>query len=60
MTLPFLTEAFWRHCVLGRGAQRRALPRDQSEELKILNILFPQVGIKLTTCLSHIQSYVNK
>ena len=26
---------FWRHCVLSGGTQRRALPRHQSEEMKI-------------------------
>ena len=28
---------FWRHCVLSGGNQRRALPRHQSEEIKIFN-----------------------
>ena len=30
-----LTADFWRHCVLSGGAQRRAFPRHQSEEMKI-------------------------
>ena len=32
------------------GTQRHAMPRHQSEEIKILNILFPQVVIEATTC----------
>ena len=35
-TLRFpLSAEFWRHCVLSGGTQRRALPRHQSEEIKI-------------------------
>ena len=35
-TLRFaLSTEFWRHCVLSGGAQRRAWPRRQSEEMKI-------------------------
>ena len=30
-----LTAEFWKHCVLSGGTQRRALPRHQSEEMKI-------------------------
>ena len=30
-----LSAKFWRHCVLSGGTQRRALPRYQSEEMKI-------------------------
>ena len=37
-------------CLLSGGTQRRALPRPQSEELKILNISFPRVGIEPTKC----------
>ena len=46
-----LSAEFWRHCVLSGGTQRRALPRHQSEEMKIkmqVNILSPRVGIKPT------------
>ena len=32
------------------GTQRRSLPLQQSEELKIKNILFPRAEIKPTTC----------
>ena len=39
-----LSAEFWRHCVLGDGTQRRALPFYQSEKMKILNISFPRVG----------------
>ena len=35
--------------MLSGGAQRRVLPRRQSEEMKILNILIPRVGIETTT-----------
>ena len=35
-TLRFsLSAKFWKHCVLSGGSQRRALPRHQSEEMKI-------------------------
>ena len=30
-----LSAGFWRHYVLGGGNKRRALPRHQSEEMKI-------------------------
>ena len=30
--------------------QRRAVPRCQTEEMRILNILFPRVEIKSETC----------
>ena len=30
-----LSVEFWRHCVLSGKTQRRALPRDQSEEMEI-------------------------
>ena len=35
-----------RGIVLYGGTQRRAVPRHQSEEMKILNILSPRVGIE--------------
>ena len=39
------------------GAQHRALPRYQSEEMKLLNISFPQMGIKIKTSpQSHVYS----
>ena len=38
-----------RHCVLSGGTRRRALPRHQSEEMKMLNISFLPVGIEPTT-----------
>ena len=38
-----------RHCVLSGGAQRRTLPRCESEEIKILNISVPWVEIGKTT-----------
>ena len=53
---PPLSEQFWRHCVLNGGTQRRALARQQSEEMKILNILFIRVGIESTT--RHVYSHV--
>ena len=31
-----LSAEIWRHCVLNGGTQRRVLPRNQSEEMKIL------------------------
>ena len=34
--------------VVSVGTQRRALPRHQSEEMKILNISFPKVVIEST------------
>ena len=37
------------------GIQYRALLRHKSEEMKILNISFPRVGIELTTC--HVYSH---
>ena len=37
------------HCVLSCGTQRRALSRHQSNEMKILNILFPLMVIEPTT-----------
>ena len=30
-----LSAEIWRHCVLRGGAQRRALPRHQSEKIKV-------------------------
>ena len=33
------------HCVLGGGTQHRALLRYQSEEVKILNISFPELEL---------------
>ena len=33
---PFPAE-FWRHCVLSGGSQRRAFPRHETEDMKILN-----------------------
>ena len=36
--------------MLSGGTQRRALPRKQGEEMKLLNILFPRVGIEPTVC----------
>ena len=44
---PMSTE-LWRHCVLSGGTQRRALPRYQSEEMKIWNISFLRVRIEST------------
>ena len=35
--------------VLSGGTQRCAVPRYQSEEMKMLHILLPQVGIEPTT-----------
>ena len=40
---------FWKHYVLSGGSQRRVLLQHQSEEMKILNISFPRVGIEPTT-----------
>ena len=37
------------HCMLRAGIQRRVLSRDQSEEMKILNVSFPLVEIEPTT-----------
>ena len=37
------------HYVFSGGTQRLAWRRHQSEEIKILNISFPQVGIEPTT-----------
>ena len=39
--------------MLSGGAQRRALPGHQSEDMKILNIYFLRVGI--ATCRAHIR-----
>ena len=36
--------------MLSGGTQRRALPRHQSEEIEILNISFPRMGIEHKTC----------
>ena len=43
---------FWKHKVLSGGIQRCAWPRHchWSEEKKILNISFLQVGIEPTSC----------
>ena len=30
-----LSGEYWKHCVLSGGTQRRALPRHQSEKMKI-------------------------
>ena len=30
-----LSAEFWKHCVLGGGTQRHALPRHQSEKMEI-------------------------
>ena len=45
-----LSVKFGIHCVLSGGTQRCALPRHQSEKVKILNITFPRVEIEITTC----------
>ena len=44
---PFST-VLLRHRVLNDGTQSRALPSYKSDEMKILNISFLQVGIELT------------
>ena len=44
---PFFAEPWW-HCVLSGGTQRRAMPRHQVEEIKILNISFPRVECEPT------------
>ena len=44
--------------MLSRETQRHALLRYQSKEIKILNILFPRVGIEPTT--SHVYSHTPK
>ena len=38
-----VSSELWRHCGLSGGTQYRALPRYQSEKMKIWNILFPVV-----------------
>ena len=43
-----LSAKFCRLCVLSVITQHRALPRHLSEEIKILNILFPRVGMEAT------------
>ena len=56
-TLRSLSSAkFWRHCVLSGVAQRRALPRLQSED--ILNISFPREGIEPKTCTRQIENLI--
>ena len=40
-------------CVLSDGTQRRALPQQQSDEIKIFNISFPWVGIEATICRAY-------
>ena len=53
MTLrPPLSTEFRKHYVLSGGTQRRALPHYQSEEIKILNISFPRIGMEPTACPS--------
>ena len=48
-TLRFLFSAeFWRYCVCAAGAQRHTLPRHQSKEMKILNILLTRGGMEPT------------
>ena len=47
---PFAAEFLMRYVLIGIYIrQRRALPRYRSEEMKILNITFPRVGIEPTT-----------
>ena len=46
---PFSSELV-RHCMLSGRTQRHALLRHQSDEMKILNILFSRMGIEHTTC----------
>ena len=46
---PLFTE-FWRHCVLNGGTQRRALPRDQNEEMKIFNFLEWDLNTLVALC----------
>ena len=41
--------------MLSGGAQHRALPRHQIEEIKILNMLFLRLEIELTIC--HVSSH---
>ena len=41
---------FSRLCVLSAEIHHRGLPRYLSEEVKIINISLPPVGIELTTC----------
>ena len=45
-----MSAKFWRHSVLSGGTKRHALPRYQSEEMKRLNVSFPQVDIEFTIC----------
>ena len=42
--------------MLSGGGQRRALPY-LTEEMKILNISFPRVGIETTTCFVRLHSH---
>ena len=46
---PLSTE-FWRHCVLNGGTQRRTLPRDQNEEMKIFNFLQWDLNTLVALC----------
>ena len=40
------------------GIQRCTSPRYQREEMKILNILFPQVGMEPTACRIYRRTYM--
>ena len=43
--------------MLSGGSQSRAWPRCQSEEMKMLSISFPQVGIEPTTVAFTIERF---
>ena len=54
LVLRHSARKFWRHCVVSGGTKRRAFPRYQSKEMKMLNISFPRAGIEAATCLSRL------
>ena len=44
-----LSVELFRHCLLSGGTQRLALHQHQNEEIKLLNISCPRVGMESTT-----------
>ena len=57
-TLPFPTFHRILYCILSTKTQRRTLPHYQSEEMKLLNISLPQMGIELTIRRTHRLAFI--